>query len=99
MSWDPHIYLKFASERTRPAMELLARVPLEAPRRVIDLGCGPGNSTALVAARWPEASIEGLESSSEMLATARGSQVPATWVECDIESWSPTHAYDVIFSK
>ena len=77
MSWNPDVYMKFASERTRPAMELLARVPLRAPARVIDLGCGPGNSTALLAARWPEADIEGLESSPDMLAKARASGVAA----------------------
>ncbi|MBV9569714.1 MAG: trans-aconitate 2-methyltransferase [Alphaproteobacteria bacterium] len=99
MSWDPDIYMKFASERTRPAMELLARVPLSAPARVIDLGCGPGNSMALLAARWPRAKIEGLESSPEMLAKARMSGVRANWVEGDVESWSPKARYDVIFSN
>ena len=99
MTWDPDIYLKFGSERTRPAVELLARVPIAAPGRVIDLGCGPGNSTALLAARWPEACIEGLESSSEMLAKARASQVRATWIEGEVESWSPADRYDLIFSN
>jgi trans-aconitate 2-methyltransferase len=99
MSWDPEVYLKFANERTRPAMELLARVPSPEPKRVIDLGCGPGNSTALLAARWPSAHIEGLESSPEMLATARASSVHANWVEGDVESWSPDHSYDVVFSN
>jgi trans-aconitate 2-methyltransferase len=99
MSWDPEIYMKFASERTRPAMELLARVPLRAPANVIDLGCGPGNSTALLVARWPEADIDGLESSPEMLAKARASGVRANWIEGDVESWSPPDAYDVVFSN
>jgi trans-aconitate 2-methyltransferase len=99
MSWDPDIYMKFASERTRPAMELLARVPLAAPKRVIDLGCGPGNSTALLAARWPEAEIEGLESSPEMLAKAKESGVPATWTLGDVENWSPGATCDVVFSN
>jgi trans-aconitate 2-methyltransferase len=99
MAWDPDVYMKFAGERTRPAVELLARVPMTAPERVIDLGCGPGNSTAVLAARWPHASLEGLESSSEMLAKARASQVRATWIESDVESWSPTRRYDVIFSN
>jgi trans-aconitate 2-methyltransferase len=99
MAWDPDVYLKFASERTRPAIELLARVPPDTPRRVIDLGCGPGNSTALLAARWPHAQIEGLESSSEMLAKARASGVRATWVECDVESWSSAESYDLVFSN
>jgi trans-aconitate 2-methyltransferase len=55
MAWDPKIYLSFGPERTRPAAELLARVAIEAPARVADLGCGPGNSTALLRARWPQA--------------------------------------------
>jgi trans-aconitate 2-methyltransferase len=99
MTWDPDTYLKFGNERTRPALELLARVPIAAPERAIDLGCGPGNSTALLAARWPEAHVEGLESSSEMLARARASQVRATWIDGEVETWSPPHRYDVIFSN
>lgn len=99
MAWDPDVYMKFAGERTRPAVELLARVPITALERVIDLGCGPGNSTALLAARWPDASIEGLESSREMLEKARASQIRASWIESEIESWSPAQRYDVIFSN
>lgn len=99
MNWDPDIYMKFATERTRPAVELLARVPLCTPSRIIDLGCGPGNSTALLAARWPEAEIEGLESSPEMLVTARASDLRASWTEGDVATWVPTVQYDVIFSN
>lgn len=99
MAWDPDVYMKFANERTRPAMELLARISVPAPIRVIDLGCGPGNSTALLAARWPNAKIEGLESSPEMLAKARASGVRARWIEGDVESWSPATRYDVMFSN
>jgi trans-aconitate 2-methyltransferase len=99
MAWDPDVYMKFANERTRPALELLARVPLAAPRRLVDLGSGPGNSTALLAARWPHAHIEGLESSPEMLAKARASSVRAIWIEGDVESWAPATLYDVVFSN
>src|SRR5690348_34561 len=59
VSWDPGVYLKFGDERTRPAADLLARVTLRAPKRVIDVGCGPGNSTALLAARYPDADLAG----------------------------------------
>jgi len=99
MSWDPEIYMKFAGERTRPAMELLRRVPLSTPRRAIDLGCGPGNSTALLVARWPQAEIEGLESSPEMLAKARGAGARARFVEGEVETWNPPAPYDVVFSN
>jgi trans-aconitate 2-methyltransferase len=99
MSWDPEVYMKFAGERTRPAAELLARVPLSAPERVIDLGCGPGNSTAILAARWPQANIEGLESSPEMIAKARSSGVRATFTEGNVETWKPAAPYNVVFSN
>ena len=55
MAWDPDTYLSFETQRTRPAAELLARIADEHPARVVDLGCGPGNSTALLAGRWPRA--------------------------------------------
>jgi trans-aconitate 2-methyltransferase len=71
MPWDPRTYLSFGAERTRPAIDLLARVPHERPRRVVDLGCGPGNSTLLLRDRWPEAHVTGVDSSEEMLAEAR----------------------------
>jgi trans-aconitate 2-methyltransferase len=99
MAWDPKTYLTFESERTRPAAELLARIPADNPKRVIDLGCGPGNSTALLAARWPEAKLEGLDSSAEMLKQAETSGVHASWVLSDIASWSSPAPYDVIYAN
>jgi trans-aconitate 2-methyltransferase len=99
MSWNPSTYLAFADERTRPAGELLARVPDEAPARVIDLGCGPGNSTALLRARWPEAKIEGLDSSPDMLAQAARSGVAAKWIKADVASWEAAEPYDVVYSN
>jgi trans-aconitate 2-methyltransferase len=99
MSWDPKHYLSFAGERTRPAAELVSRIDCAAPRRVIDLGCGPGNSTALVAERWPDAKLEGLDSSPEMIASAKDSGVCADFYEADIASWRATAPYDVIVSN
>jgi trans-aconitate 2-methyltransferase len=99
MAWDPKIYLDFEDERTRPAVELLARVPLKNPERVIDLGCGPGNSTALLARRWPKAKLEGLDSSEPMLDQARRSGIAAQWISGDIPDWAPVKRYDVIFSN
>ena len=99
MSWNPETYLAFAGERTRAAAELLARVRVKTPERVIDLGCGPGNSTALLARRWPDARLEGLDSSKTMLGEARASGVPAAWIEADIATWSADAAYDVIFAN
>lgn len=99
MSWDPKHYLSFADERTRPAAELVFRIDVVAPRRVIDLGCGPGNSTALVTARWPDATVEGLDSSPEMITSAKESGVRADFSLADIAAWRPAAPYDVIVSN
>ncbi len=99
MTWNPSVYLTFADERTRPAADLLARVPAENPKRVADLGCGPGNSTALLVERWPDAEVEGLDSSPQMIETAKAGDVKARFTLADIAAWSPDNSYDVIFSN
>jgi trans-aconitate 2-methyltransferase len=99
MAWDPKTYLAFGSERTRAASDLLARIPVAAPRRVADLGCGPGNSTALLRARWPAAQIDGIDLSPEMLGEARVSGIDARFIAADIAQWRPDTLYDVIYSN
>lgn len=98
-TWDDRQYLLFADERTRPARELLARVPLEAARRVVDLGCGPGNSTALLRERWPEAHLTGVDSSEEMLRRARRDLPGVEWVQADVSRFVADPAPDVLFSN
>jgi trans-aconitate 2-methyltransferase len=99
MSWSPERYLAFGDHRTRPAVDLLARVALAAPARVADLGCGPGNSTALLCARWPQAEVVGIDSSPEMLAKACASGLPARWLEADLAGWAPDAAFDLLYSN
>jgi trans-aconitate 2-methyltransferase len=99
LPWNPSLYLTFGDHRTRPVHELLARVPLEAPARIADLGCGPGNSTAAIAARWPNAHIVGLDNSREMLARAAKSGLKAEWIEGDIATWRPALAVDLVFAN
>lgn len=99
MSWDPSIYLKFDDKRTRPAAELLGRIEADDPRHVVDLGCGPGNSTALLAARWPKAEITGVDSSQEMLDKAASTDIPATWTLADIARWQRPDPVDVLFTN
>jgi trans-aconitate 2-methyltransferase len=98
-SWDSVQYLQFEDARTRPAQDLLARVPLPAPNTVVDVGCGPGNSTRLLAERWPNASVIGLDASAEMLARAREVVAEATYVEADLRNWSPETPVDLVFSN
>jgi len=101
-TWNADLYLKFAAERTQPALDLAARVALAAPRQVIDLGCGPGNSTTVVANRWPVAQLTGLDNSAAMLVTARQNLPAAQWIENDIASWAAgvtPASYDVIFAN
>ena len=97
--WSAAQYLKFAGQRTRPAIDLLARVARDAPANVIDLGCGPGNSTALLAARWPDARVCGLDNAADMLATARRDHPAITWIEADLATWMPDARYDVVYSN
>lgn len=99
MSWDPTQYLKFAGERLRPAIDLLARVPLASPERVVDLGCGAGNLTPLMQQRWPQAKHIGVDSSPSMLAKAKADYPVAEFVEGDIATWKPAQPVDLIYSN
>jgi trans-aconitate 2-methyltransferase len=85
--WDPERYLTYADERGRPFVELLARVPAADPGVVVDLGCGPGNLTALLADRWPEATIAGLDSSPEMVEKARAAEPRVAFEVGDLRDW------------
>ena len=98
-TWNAGQYLRFAAERTRPCRDLAAAISLDAPRRIIDLGCGPGNSTSVLAERWANADISGVDNSENMIATARKDVPGRTFVVGDIDSWSPDGPYDLVFSN
>lgn len=95
--WDPAQYLAFADHRGRPFYELVARVGAEKPRRVVDVGCGPGNLTASLAERWPSAAIEAFDSSPEMVEAAKAAGVDAR-VD-DVTTWKPLPDTDVVVSN
>lgn len=97
--WDPNLYLKFSDQRTRPASDLIAQIRLENPKRIIDLGCGTGNSTEQLHHRWPQAEITGVDSSANMLAHARSHHPDWHWIESTIEDWKPNASYDLVFSN
>ncbi|MBK6686076.1 MAG: methyltransferase domain-containing protein [Deltaproteobacteria bacterium] len=99
MAWDAQTYLQFGDERTRAAAELLSRVPLNDPRHVVDLGCGPGNSTALLLARYPEAQVLGVDNAPGMLTAARATGLRAEWLQVDLQTWLPPRAYDLVYAN
>jgi len=88
-TWDPDRYLTYADERGRPFVELLARVDAADPATVVDLGCGPGNLTALLVERWPGARVVGLDSSAEMIEKARATTPAVDFRVADLREWAP----------
>lgn len=99
MAWNPEQYLKFGGERLRPAHDLLTRVTLEAPRDIVDLGCGTGSVTALLKARWPEARTVGVDNSQPMLERARAALPDVVWELHDLAQWSPAEPVDLLVSN
>jgi len=97
-TWDANLYLQFANERTQPSLDLIARIAVSHPQRVIDLGCGPGNSTEMLRQRWSKADITGLDYSPEMIAAASRAYPEAKWVLADAATWIADAPFDVVFS-
>ena len=97
-TWDAALYLKFSAERTRPAVDLAARVPADGISRIADLGCGPGNSTAVLRARWPAADVVGMDSSQDMIAAAEFAYPAGRWVLADITAFAES-GFDLVFSN
>lgn len=102
MNWDAAKYVQFGDYRDRPYFDLTARVHADAPREVVDLGCGPGNLTATLAGRWPQARVTGLDSSADMLAQTVGlaARLPnLSFGEADIAGWMPAADTDVVVTN
>ncbi|HZA12178.1 trans-aconitate 2-methyltransferase [Mycobacterium sp.] len=98
MRWDPAQYGRFANERNRAFLDLTARIETSAPKHVVDVGCGPGNLTGLLAQRWPHATVEGIDSSPEMIAAS--TKVPGVKFSMgDAADWRPGGDVDVIVSN
>ncbi|MBV9512996.1 MAG: trans-aconitate 2-methyltransferase, partial [Mycobacteriaceae bacterium] len=98
MRWDPAQYSRFSAERDRPFFDLTSRIFAVAPRHIVDIGCGQGHLTATLAERWPQAIVEGFDSSPEMIADAAG--IPGvTFRVADAAEWQPAADVDVIVSN
>ena len=102
-SWNPGQYLKFADHRLRPALDLMGRIPLEDPQVIYDLGCGSGNVTRLLADRWRDADVVGMDNSPEMLeraaADADGYGGNVRWQTGDLANWQPDREPSVLYSN
>jgi trans-aconitate 2-methyltransferase len=100
-SWNPEQYLKFGDERTRPCLDLAARVEVWRPLRIVDLGCGPGNSAEVIAQRWPDAAITGIDSSKAMIESAHTMRPECEWRAGDIAEWAAStgERFDLVFSN
>jgi len=98
-TWDPSQYLRWSDHRLRPAVDLLQRVSVPDPGHVVDLGCGTGNVTALLRARWPSARVTGVDASPSMLERARASDPGVEWQQADVATWAPPMPVDVVFSN
>ncbi len=99
MRWNPEVYLEYADFRLRPGIELMARITNQEPRSVLDLGCGTGHLTLALSRRFPNATVTGLDASSDMLDQARRLDSDIRWIQDDLATWEPSHAFDVIFSN
>ncbi|WP_341677683.1 trans-aconitate 2-methyltransferase [Niveibacterium sp. SC-1] len=99
MSWSASQYGKFEDERNRPIRDLLAQIPLDSPRCVVDLGCGPGNSTELLLQRFPAADVIGVDNAPDMLAAARKRLPQLRFESADIASWAAPSRVDLLFAN
>lgn len=99
MSWSAEQYVKFEDERTRPVRDLLTAVPGVYARSVIDIGCGPGNSTEVLIARFPRAVATGMDSSEDMVKAARKRLPEIRFDVADIARWDAQGPYDVILAN
>lgn len=98
--WDPHLYLRYGDERGRPFAELVARIDHQSPRRIVDLGCGPGTTTAQLLDRWPDAHVLGIDSSHEMIqhASSLALEGRLDFQVGDLREWKPDEPVDVLLS-
>ena len=99
MTWSAKQYTMFEQQRTRPVRDLVAAIPNTEVNSAVDLGCGPGNSTEVLAERFPHAHVTGMDSSDDMLLDARKRLPRLNFELADIGAWHPAQRLDVILAN
>jgi trans-aconitate 2-methyltransferase len=97
--WNAGHYLKYGQQRTRAATDLVARVQLDQPATIFDLGCGPGNSTQRLRQHWPHSEVLGIDHSKQMIDVAKDSYPNQQWIIADIHTWSADMPVDLVYSN
>jgi trans-aconitate 2-methyltransferase len=97
--WNPELYLKFDKERTQPSVDLVSRIEYDKPNKIIDIGCGPGNSTQVLVVRWPDAQIIGIDNSAAMIEKAKKDYPNQEWQVIDAGTDTIEGKYDIVFSN
>ena len=97
--WNPAQYLRYDSERLRPALDLMARIQVDLPKTVFDLGCGTGTVTGILKDRWPNANVTGVDSSASMLERTVNVETGVNWQHADLNDWQPEHPTDIVYSN
>ncbi len=97
--WNPELYLQFKSERTQPSIDLISRIVQVEPKSIIDIGCGPGNSTQVLVTRWPKSQVTGLDASQAMIKKAKQDFPEQKWIVADALTYAPEIKYDLVFSN
>ncbi len=97
--WNPDQYLQFKNERTQPSIDLVARIQMADPQTIIDIGCGPGNSTQILLKKWPHADILGIDISEAMIQRARQDYPNQRWFVADAADLAIGQTFDIVFSN
>ncbi|MBN2440253.1 MAG: methyltransferase domain-containing protein [Spirochaetales bacterium] len=99
MDWNPEHYLQFRSERTQPSIDLISRIEFDNPSLILDIGCGPGNSTRVLAERWPQSHVIGLDNSETMIEKAKNDYPEMEWILAEAATYEPERKADILFSN
>ena len=98
--WNPDLYLKYKDERTQPSIDLISKINIDfEPKSILDVGCGPGNSSNALLKRWPHAMLTGIDSSVSMIEKAKGTYPASSWVVADASRFVSNTRYDLVFSN